>query len=130
MHRPRIRPGPDKGRAVMKLSMPNSPRLKTTRVRRSRPESYRTPGRAASSCPALICDGARRPASGPVGRKKRGDPSSIRNGVRAPLGSLGAATRTNFEEFVHGRKEIASGHGGNGQPDDGKPRLSEDDVAR
>jgi hypothetical protein len=35
-----------------------------------------------------------------------------------------------FEEFVHRRMEMVSDHGGNGQLDDGKPRLSEDDIAR
>jgi hypothetical protein len=35
-----------------------------------------------------------------------------------------------FEEFVHRRMEMVSNHGGNGQLDDGKPRLSEDDIAR
>jgi hypothetical protein len=35
-----------------------------------------------------------------------------------------------FEEFVHRRMEMVSNHGGNGQFDDGKPRLSEDDIAR
>jgi hypothetical protein len=35
-----------------------------------------------------------------------------------------------FEEFVHRRMEMVSDHGGNGQLDDGKPRLSEDDITR
>jgi hypothetical protein len=41
-----------------------------------------------------------------------------------------ADTSMRFEEFVYGRIEMASSHGGNGQLDDGKPRLSEDDMAR
>jgi hypothetical protein len=35
-----------------------------------------------------------------------------------------------FEEFVCGEPEMALSYGGNGQLDDGKPRLSEDDMAR
>jgi hypothetical protein len=35
-----------------------------------------------------------------------------------------------FEGFVHGIMKMASGHGGNDQLDDGKPRLNEDDMAR
>ncbi len=31
---------------------------------------------------------------------------------------------------ARGRMEMASSHGGDGQLDDGKPRLSEDDIAR
>jgi len=32
--------------------------------------------------------------------------------------------------LVYGRMEMASSYEGNGQLDDGKPRLSEDDIAR
>jgi hypothetical protein len=35
-----------------------------------------------------------------------------------------------FSEFTRGRMKMGPSHGGNGQLDDGKPRLSEDDMTR
>jgi len=45
-------------------------------------------------------------------------------------GGRDAQAPEHLSEFTRGRMDMASSHGGNGQLADGKPRLTEDDMAR